>query len=132
MLDTRSKHIFLEGYLPNTVNIDISLNFALWVGTLITPDKKFILICDKGREKEIITRLGRIAYDNVAGYLDGGVEAWKTSGKSLKKSALINIDEFKKLYEKNKNNLQIIDVRGIAEKVDGYLEESFYIPLSEL
>jgi len=47
------------------------------VGKLITPEKKFVIICDEGKEVEALTRLCRIGYDNVKGYLKGGINTWK-------------------------------------------------------
>ncbi|MFT6197685.1 MAG: rhodanese-related sulfurtransferase, partial [Nonlabens sp.] len=52
-----------------------------WVGSLIENiDQKIILITPEGREKETVTRLARVGYDNAQGYLIGGFSAWKTSG----------------------------------------------------
>ena len=55
--------------------------FAPWVGEIIKDIKtKIILICDRGREKEAITRLSRIGFDNCLGFLDGGMKKWIKKG----------------------------------------------------
>jgi len=79
------------------------MNFALWVGKLISPEHEFIILCDEGREVELITRLARIAYDKVHGYVEGGFAGWKNAGKPVHSAGLIKINEFKKLYEKHKD-----------------------------
>lgn len=76
VIDTRDHLLFLKGFVPHSYNVDLNQSFALWVGKLMTPDKKFVLICDEGKEKETIIRLSRIGYDNVKGYLKGGLSEW--------------------------------------------------------
>ena len=52
------------------------------MGALI-PDIKqeFLIIAEVDREEEVITRLARVGYDYTIGYLKGGFDAWKASGK---------------------------------------------------
>lgn len=76
VLDTRPFADFLSGLVPKSYNVDLNQSFALWVGKLMTPDKKFILVCEEGKEKEAVQRLCRIGYDNVKGYLEGGIKTW--------------------------------------------------------
>jgi hypothetical protein len=68
-LDTRDGQTFAKGFVPNSINIGIDGNFALWVGTMI-PDIKqeILLITDKGREEEVIIRLARVGYDYTIGF----------------------------------------------------------------
>ena len=64
LLDTRDAESFSKGFIPNSINIGIDGNFAVWVGTLI-PDinQQLLLITEPGREEEVITRLARVGYD---------------------------------------------------------------------
>jgi glyoxylase-like metal-dependent hydrolase (beta-lactamase superfamily II)/rhodanese-related sulfurtransferase len=82
ILDTRNAQVFAKGFIPNAINIGIDGNFAPWVGTLIPDSKQPILIvAEKDREEEIVTRLARVGYDHAIGYLKGGFGAWKKAGK---------------------------------------------------
>ena len=84
MLDTRAPQEFARGFIPNSINIGIDGSFAPWVGTLI-PDikQKLLIIADNDREEEVVIRLARVGYDFTIGYLKGGFEAWKASGKEV-------------------------------------------------
>ena len=64
ILDTREPQTFAKGFIPNSINIGIDGSFAPWVGAMI-PDIKqeILLVADKGREAEVITRLARVGYD---------------------------------------------------------------------
>ena len=47
--------------------------------------KKLILIAPEGREKEAIIRLSRVGFDNVIGYLEGGINSWIKNGGIINK-----------------------------------------------
>src|SRR5690606_38529632 len=84
MLDTRSPAVFANGHIPQSVNIGLTGDFAPWVGALVGDVRQpILLITDAGREEEAVTRLGRVGFDVVLGYLDGGIDAWKTSGREI-------------------------------------------------
>ena len=110
ILDTREANEFAKGFIPNSINIGIDGNFAPWVGALLPDIKQEILIvADKDREKEVITRLARVGYDHPIAYLDGGFEAWKKEGKEIDTVNRIAADAFEiKLLE----NPIVIDLRN--------------------
>ena len=51
------------------MNIGLGGSFATWCGTMLEPERPVVLIAEPGREVEAATRLGRIGFDTVAGYL---------------------------------------------------------------
>ena len=110
VLDTRSPNIFAKGFIPNSVNIHIDGSFAPWVGAMI-PDIKqeILLVCDEGREEEIITRLARVGYDFAIGYLKGGFEAWKGAGKEVDTITQVNAKTLADLQAGEA--IHILDVR---------------------
>ena len=73
ILDVRNQNDFIDGHIPNSLFIGLNGTFAPWVGTLIKDiNQKILLITPLGKEKEAITRLSRVGYDNCIGYLKGG------------------------------------------------------------
>jgi hydroxyacylglutathione hydrolase len=115
LLDVRAAQTFARGFIPNAVNIGLEGSFAPWVGTMI-PDirQPILLITEPGTEEEAITRLSRVGYDSVIGYLRGGMEAWKNAGKELDSVSTISADELAKLLAKDPS-IQILDVRKKSE-----------------
>jgi len=114
LLDTRDQQVFAKGFVPNSINIGIDGNFAPWVGAMI-PDIKqeILLITDKGREEEVITRLARVGYDFTIGYLEGGFEAWKAAGKECDQIKDITAEELAAIVAEGPVN--ILDVRKASE-----------------
>jgi hydroxyacylglutathione hydrolase len=89
-----------------------------------------ILITEKGNEEEAVTRLARIGFDNVIGYLDGGFATWKDSGKESDKVNRISPEQFKS--ELKIGETKVIDVRKDSEYAAEHVEEAFSRPLSEI
>jgi len=75
LLDTRDPGDFARAHFAGSLNIGLGGQYATWAGTLLDRERPIILITEPGSEREAATRLGRIGFDHVAGYLEGGVEA---------------------------------------------------------
>ena len=131
ILDTRNPMEFSKGFVPKSINIGLESNFAMWFGELIADlNQKILLVTEKGREEETITRLARVGYDNAIGYLDGGFNIWKNSGHEFDCVERITALEFEQLH-KTKNYL-VIDVRKKSEYNAEHLEGAVNIPLDSL
>jgi glyoxylase-like metal-dependent hydrolase (beta-lactamase superfamily II)/rhodanese-related sulfurtransferase len=132
ILDTRKPDEFCKGFIPNSINIGIDGNFAVWAGTLI-PDinQEILLVAEYGREEEIITRLARVGYDHAIGYLKGGFEAWEKANKEIDTIISITADEFALLVNENSNS-SILDVRKPSEYESGHIESSVNAPLDNI
>lgn len=114
VLDTRGAQTFKDGFVPRSINIGIKGDFAPWVGSMI-PDVKhpLLLVTDEGMEDEVVTRLARVGYDNVLGYLNGGIAAWRTAGKDVDLIESIPATEFADRMAKGP--LHVVDVRKDGE-----------------
>ncbi len=129
ILDTRRADLFAKAFIPNSINIGIDGNFAVWVGTMITDIKQpLLLIIDEGREEEVVTRLARVGYDYAIGYLKGGIEAWMEAGKETDSIKSIKIDAFVSTYQSDKN-INILDVRKASEFYAEHIVDAENAPL---
>lgn len=128
LLDTRNPEVFAEAFVPNSINIGLNGQFAPWVGALV-PDVKqqLLLIVDEGKEEESVTRLARVGFDYVIGYLKGGVEAWKNAGRETDRIERITAEEMEKVY--GEESKAIIDVRKTGEYTAEHVENVPNIPL---
>ncbi len=129
ILDTRGPADFHKGFIPNSINIGLKGDFAPWVGSLIVDVKHpLLLVADEGTEEEVITRLSRVGFDNVIGFLKGSFEAWKSSGKVIDTVHRISAQEFEKEIE-NKD-VKIVDVRKESEYQAEHVDEAYNKPLA--
>ncbi|MGU9937327.1 MBL fold metallo-hydrolase [Empedobacter brevis] len=128
ILDVRDPQTFAAGFIPNSINIGIKGNFAPWVGTLITDIKQSILlIAEVGAEEEAVTRLARVGYDNVIGFLNNGFQAWLDAEKDFDEIVSVSPEEFVELVDETE--LKVLDVRKPGEYETSHVEGAISAPL---
>ncbi|WP_278552972.1 MBL fold metallo-hydrolase [Elizabethkingia bruuniana] len=128
ILDTRSAAEFHKNFIPQSVNIGVKGDFAPWVGAMIVDVKQpLLLVTDEGSEEEVITRLSRVGFDNVLGYLKGGVSAWQSAGKETDSVDRITPEEFAQRYTED---VKIIDVRKEGEYAAEHIADAYSRPLA--
>lgn len=129
ILDVRSAQVFAKAFIPNSINIGLVGSFAPWVGTLITDIRQpLLLVVDKGSEEETVTRLSRVGYDNVLGYLEGGIDAWLQAGKEVDSIESISAAELADII-KAEPFTQVIDVRKKSEYLSEHIIDAVNAPL---
>ena len=128
ILDTRPAAEFHKGFIPQSVNIGVKGDFAPWVGAMIVDVKQpLLLVTDEGSEEEVITRLSRVGFDNVLGYLEGGVSAWQSAGKETDSVDRITPEEFAQRYTED---AKVIDVRKEGEYAAEHIADAYSRPLA--
>lgn len=125
ILDTRHQDTFIHGFIPQSIFIGIKGSFAMWVGALIPDIKQEILVvADPGMEEEVVTRLSRVGYDNCIGFLDGGFDAWKNSGKEVDALSQVTAEELKGI-----EGPTVVDVRKSGEYLSEHLIDAIHVEL---
>ncbi|SEB98645.1 Glyoxylase, beta-lactamase superfamily II [Tenacibaculum sp. MAR_2009_124] len=127
ILDVRHQSEFIKGFIPQSIFIGLKGTFAPWVGALIKDvSQPILLVTPKGEEETAITRLSRVGFDNVLGYLDGSFDVWKESGKEIDTLQSISATELEK---KLAGNIQVFDVRKPGEYQSEHIENVPNTPL---
>jgi glyoxylase-like metal-dependent hydrolase (beta-lactamase superfamily II)/rhodanese-related sulfurtransferase len=130
ILDVRHQTEFIKGFIPQSIFIGIDGGFAPWVGALIKDiQQPILLVCENGREEEVITRLSRVGFDNVIGYLDGSFNSWIKANKEIDTLNSVSVDVLED--EINKNAI-VFDVRKPSEHTSGHIEIASNTPLDFL
>ncbi|TND09871.1 MAG: Metallo-beta-lactamase family protein [Bacteroidetes bacterium] len=125
VLDVRAADDFEKGFIPGAVNIGLDGTFAVWVGTLLPIDRQLLVLAPAGREQEAILRLARIGFENVAGYLAGGIESWKAAGQPVKTIRSVTPEEFAADVIAGNTERKIMDVRRVGEFENGHVQNAF-------
>lgn len=116
LIDTRNKAAFAEGFVPGSLNIQGNDAFATWMGWFVTYQESFMLVADEAQIEDLTRKLMRIGLDNVYGY----VSDVSTLGIDLQKSNVIDIDTVKTYL--NRDDVQVVDLRGASEYNSGHIE----------
>jgi hydroxyacylglutathione hydrolase len=131
LLDTRDPTEYAGAHLRGSVNIGLGGSYATWCGTLLRPDVPIVIVADPGREEESATRLGRIGFDNVAGHLDGGMEALDGRPDLVERTERITAQNLAESLATAKAPL-VLDVRTPSEVESGRIDGSLSVPLNQL
>jgi glyoxylase-like metal-dependent hydrolase (beta-lactamase superfamily II) len=131
VLDTRDPNAFAKEHLCDSINIGLGGKYATWAGTVLHHSEPIVLICEPGTQGEAATRLGRIGYDHIAGFLNGGIQTI-ASRPDLKASfKRVSAQETFDLAKQDKE-IVILDVRNKGEWAASHIEGAMHIPLDEL
>jgi len=131
LLDTRDAVDFAGAHLQGSVNVGLGGSFATWCGTVLEPDRPIVLVAEPGREVEAATRLGRIGFDDVAGYLAGGMQGLDDAPHLVERIERITGVSLAEQLASSEPPL-VIDVRTEREWDEGHIEQAVNIPLSQL
>lgn len=131
VIDVREPADFDRSHLAGTWNIGLSGQFATWAGTLLKADDEILIIADPGREAEAATRLGRIGFDRLAGYLDGGPRALDQRRELLRSTERVESTDLARRLAGDAPPL-LLDVRNEGEVAQARVEGSVHIPLRDL
>lgn len=114
VLDVRHQNDFVKGHIPRSIFIGLNGDFAPWVGALIADtEQPLLLVAPEDMEEEALTRLSRVGFDGTIGYLEGGFENWKKSGKEYDTIFSVSADDIKQRIDAQ--NVPIFDVRKESE-----------------
>lgn len=129
ILDTRSADRFAAGFVPQSINIGLQGDFAPWVGALIANvNQPILLVTENGNEQEAVTRLSRVGFDRVLGYLQGGIEAWQQAGKEVDTITRITAEQFANKVQVGTD--KVVDVRREGEYAAEHVDGAYSRPLA--
>lgn len=131
VLDVRSPEAFGGSHVPGALNVGLGPSFATWAGTVLPEDARVILVADRPEDVWTVTwDLLRIGYDPPAGWLAGGMAAWRAADEPLARVPQITVHELRDLMRAGEVNL--LDVRQPAEWSAGHAPGAAFITGAEL
>jgi glyoxylase-like metal-dependent hydrolase (beta-lactamase superfamily II)/rhodanese-related sulfurtransferase len=136
LLDVRDGIDFEGGHLRGSLNIALSGKYATWAGSMLSHEKPIVVIAEEGGEEEAVMRLGRIGFDNVAGYLKGGMRALEHRGDLVERTERITAPALAEWLSGKRADAGrppvVLDIRSEAEHAGGHVAGSVNIPLPRL
>src|SRR5271169_3672956 len=131
ILDTRDPGEFAAAHLSGSINIGLGGQYATWAGTVLDRDRPIVIIADPERESEAATRLGRIGFDHVVGYLQDGLHCLKSRPDLTVTTDRLSAPFAAELLSSPQPPLAI-DVRTPHERDQKHIAGSLGIPLNHL
>ena len=131
ILDTRDADEFGAAHLAGSINIGLGGQYATWAGTMLNHEHPIVIIAAPGRENESAVRLGRIGFDNVAGYLQNGLQSLESRPDLVVFIERLSPQFAAELFASNQPPLAI-DVRAPREREQKHIDGSLSMPLNHL
>jgi hydroxyacylglutathione hydrolase len=131
ILDCRDPGGFAAAHLAGSINIGLGGQFATWAGTILDRDHPIIIIADAGRDSEAATRLGRIGFDHVVGYLQDGLRSLESRPELVVSTERISAPFAAEMLSSSEPPLAV-DVRVPRERDQKYIAGSVSVPLNHL
>ena len=131
ILDTRDPAEFASAHLTGAVNIGLGGQYATWAGTLLDPARPIVIVAHPGAENESALRLGRIGFDQVAGFLEGGLAAADSRPDLIVSTDRLSPEVAAERLASPEPPFAI-DVRSPGERVEKWIERTAHRPLNSL
>ncbi|MFN9721120.1 MAG: rhodanese-like domain-containing protein, partial [Planctomycetota bacterium] len=130
LVDVREAIDFEGASMKGALHIGLKGKYATWAGSLLSHDAPIVVIGDDN-EQEAVMRLGRIGFDNVAGYLQGGMEALNSHPELIQTVSRITAAALAEQIRQEHAPF-ILDVRSEKEHEIVHLNGACNIPLPHL
>ncbi|MBN8701870.1 MAG: MBL fold metallo-hydrolase [Bacteroidetes bacterium] len=130
VLDTRTADDFEKGFVKGAINVGLNGSYAIWAATVIDIQTPLVLVADEGKEEESISRLTRVGFENIKGYLQGGFTAWKNANEATDTIKSITPEEF--AVQATDATATILDVRKPSEFEQGFVTNAHNAELATL
>jgi hydroxyacylglutathione hydrolase len=131
ILDVRDGVEYAQGHLAGSINIGLGGQYATWAGTVLESTGPIVLIAEPGREQEAATRLGRIGFDEVEGYLKDGMAALARRPDLVESTERVSASMLAEELASGQPPL-VLDVRAPGEWNTGHVAGSMNVPLTQL
>jgi len=128
VLDTRDAGEFASAHLKGSVNVGLGGQYATWAGTVLRHEKPIVIVAAPGFEHESAVRLGRIGFDNVVGYLQGGLASLADRPELVGRTDRLS----PAVAAERSGAATVVDVRTPHEREEGVIAGSIFVPLTQL
>jgi hydroxyacylglutathione hydrolase len=131
VIDTRMPYAFAGSHIPNSLSVWLG-GTSVYPGWLLDTSQYIVFVHERPSDIDTVApRLRRLGFDNMCGYLCGGMNEWQEAGKPLSSNGTMSVFELKSKLDKGE--VLLLDVREPSEwKEDGYIEGAQLIFFADL
>ncbi|MBS1624375.1 MAG: rhodanese-like domain-containing protein [Bacteroidetes bacterium] len=130
VIDTRPSAIFMSGFVPGSLSIPLSDRLSTYAELTLDPEYTVIIIAESGQEEQACRSFIKTGVVSVAGYIDGGYEAWLAAGGMV--DVIIDIDAEEFAIDYKFDEFYLIDTRSDEQYEAEHVEYAESIPLSDI
>ncbi|MBI2705520.1 MAG: MBL fold metallo-hydrolase [Actinobacteria bacterium] len=124
VVDVRPIDRFAAGHIGGSLSIALRPVFASWLGWLVEPDRPLVFVIDPDQDHgDLVRQCLTIGFEKLAGYLDGGIDAWRSAGGQTSTIDLLEAATYRGT---------VLDVRQDEEFAAGHVPGAAHAELGSL
>ena len=124
LVDVRPIADFAAAHIPGSLSIELRPVFSSWLGWLVEPNRPLVFVLADGQDRaELVRQCLTVGYEQLAGEIDGGLDAWRTAGLPVTTVDLVDSGEL---------TGAVLDVRQDNEYETGHLPGAVHVELGAL
>ena len=131
IIETRPVKAYLAGHIAGAYYVELRPAFASWLEWVVPPDRPLVFVVGEGDVdadvEEIVRQALSIGYEDLAGYLEGGVQAWQRAGLPVAQLAEMTAAQLL-----GQDEAVLLDVRQRHEWAQGHAPGALLIEAGEL
>lgn len=124
VVDARPITAFSAGHVPGSLSIELRPVFASWLGWLAEPDRPLVFVLAEDQDRaELVRQCLAVGYEQLAGELDGGIDAWRRVHLPERRTDLVGAGDLRGV---------VLDVRQRNEYEEGHVPGAIHVELGAL
>lgn len=130
VVDVRIGRDYDREHIPGSYSVGIDGPVSAWVGWLVARGRPIVLAGGTGEQhREGQRQLLRIGFDAIAGELDGGMDAWRSSGRELSSFETVDLEDMAQ-WILSAEPMTVVDARDEHEWSSGHVPGAvhMYVP----
>jgi hydroxyacylglutathione hydrolase len=133
IVDLRPSLQFVAGHIPGAHSMALRAAFGTWVGWVVPFGTPIVLVTDENpaQHEAAVRQLIRLGYDQLLGYLNGGLDAWQAVGGAVASWDIIPVHQVRERLRANEG-LVVLDVRQANEWQAGHIPGAVHIEAGQL
>lgn len=128
--DARDPQEFAAGHFTGAINVPADGRMAETVGMVFAPTDRIVIVAPEGLEQQVATRIARIGFDHVVGFLADPEAAMTSHPEDVEQASRLTVDQAESALADG--SVQIVDIRNAGEVAAGMIPGARHIPLAEL
>jgi glyoxylase-like metal-dependent hydrolase (beta-lactamase superfamily II)/rhodanese-related sulfurtransferase len=129
VVDVRSPAKYAEAHGEGAIAIPFRPAFPTWLGWFVPPEARLLFVLDGTPLEEVVDAALLVGLERFGGYLDGGIEAWRSAGFPVRSLPAIEAEDTVPWL---RTGAQPLDVREPDEVERGAVAGAATIPLGDL
>ena len=124
VVDARPIDAYASSHIAGALSNALRPGFGTWLASVVPDDVPLLFVLDNDQNlDELVRDALNVGYDNLVGWLEGGIDAWSQAGLPTTSTELVTADEL---------SGSIVDVRQHDEFAAGHIPSATSVELADL